>query len=354
MKKNVALIYGGRSVEHEISVRSAQNVAQYIDKDLFDLCIIGIDKKGDWYHTRKVTSEIEGGTPVSLVMKASSPEIQSRDLNFKPDIVFPVLHGTDGEDGSIQGLLHALNIVFVGSGVLGSAIAMDKIISKKLLQSAGIPVVPFKSYSRQEKKNISFKLLKEEIGLPFMIKASNLGSSVGVTKVVDESSFKEGLEEGFAYANEVLVESFIKGMEVECAIMGNNPPESTWPGEVHLKKDYDFYTYEAKYQDADAIDMVIPAPLSEDIQKEVRKLSEAAYVALKCNDFARVDVFVSENNEVFVNEINTIPGFTNVSMFPSMWENMGITYQELITKLINLAEHRWNEENQLQTHYKKA
>jgi D-alanine-D-alanine ligase len=247
-----------------------------------------------------------------------------------------------------------LKIPFVGSGVLGSAISMDKIISKLILESRGLPVSKYLYYSVLDREQISFQFISDKLGIPFMVKSSNQGSSVGVSKVTDIQTFNQAIDEGFKYSDEILLESFIKGMEVECAIYGNATPESTWPGEIHLKKEYDFYTYEAKYQDPDAIDMVIPAPLSLEVQKQIRKLSEQAYLALKCNDFARIDIFVTPEEDIFINEINTIPGFTNASMFPSMWKNMGVSYPELISRLINFAFERWEKEKRLQTHYEKA
>lgn len=353
-KKKVALIYGGRSVEHEISVRSTINVAQYIEKDKFDIYLIGINKKGDWFHTDSVIYEIGKGEPVHLRLSASCPAFETETSRFVPDIIFPVLHGTDGEDGSIQGFFQVVKRPVVGSGVLGSSIAMDKVISKKLLEAEGLPVAKYFHFTEQDRTQIDFEEMCDQLGLPFMIKSANLGSSVGVTKVKDKKTFAEGLKEGFEYADEILIETFIEGMEVECAIAGNDPAVSTWPGEIHIKKDYEFYTYAAKYQDPDAIDMVIPAPLSKEVQWKVRKLSEQAFKALKCTDYARVDLFVTTEGKVFLNEVNTIPGFTNVSMFPSMWKNMGVSYPELITKLINLASERWEKESKLQTHYKKA
>lgn len=333
-------MYGGRSVEHEISIRSAKNVLQHLNKELFEADIIGISRNGSWYRMPEVREDIESGEPLSLGLSCTKPEFISENSAFAPQVVFPILHGTDGEDGSIQGLLASFAIPFVGSGVLGSAISMDKIISKQILREADIPTSDFFTYQKDQRESISFEEVEDVLGLPFMVKASNLGSSVGISKVTQKGQFEDALDDAFRYASRILIEQYIEGMEVECAIIGNGDIQSTWPGEIHIKKDYDFYTYDAKYKDPDAIEMVVPAPLPESIQRRVRDLSEQAYKVLRCQDYARVDVFVSKEEKVYVNEINTIPGFTSASMFPVMWENMGLEYPDLITHLINLALER--------------
>lgn len=350
----IAILFGGKSVEHEVSVRSAQNVATYIDKSLFEPVLIGITKSGDWFLCDEVSAEMHAGTPLSIELKGTKAAFIADGKRIFVDVVFPVLHGTDGEDGSVQGLFKSLGLPVVGSSVLGSAVAMDKILSKKLLEHAGVPVVPYEHFTKAEKDNISFDAIVDSLGLPFMIKSGNLGSSVGVSKVTDLDSFKEALEDSFKYSQHILIEQFVKGRELECGIIGNLEPASTWPGEISFKKVYEFYTYEAKYQDAEAIEMVVPAPIDKTIQEKVRQYSEQAFVTLACNDYARVDIFVSADEQVYVNEINTIPGFTNASMFPLLWKNMGIEYSDLLTRLIQIALDRWNDEKLLKTHYDKA
>lgn len=352
--KRVAILFGGKSVEHEVSVRSALNVASFLDKGLFETVLIGITKSGDWYLCNEVSKEIQSGVPVSIELKGNDAAFVAEGEKIDFDLVFPILHGTDGEDGSIQGLFKVLGKPVVGSAVLGSAVAMDKILSKKLLEHAGVPVVAYQHFTEDEKDKIDFGMLTEKLGLPFMIKSGNLGSSVGVSKVTDEKTFHEALEDSFRYSRHILIEKFVKGRELECGVIGNEKPASTWPGEIAFRKAYEFYTYEAKYQDAEAIEMVVPAPIDRDIQEKVRQYSEQAFKALACNDYARVDIFVSETGQVYVNEINTIPGFTNASMFPLLWKNMGLEYSELLTKLIETALQRWNNEKKLETHYDKA
>jgi len=353
MKKTVLILYGGKSVEHEISIRSAKNVSKHINRELFDPVAIGISKNGDWFQTSGVVDEISTGKPVSIELSSSNFSLKFGDQSVKPDIVFPVLHGTDGEDGSVQGLFKTMDLAVVGTGVLGSATSMDKIITKKILNQSGINTSSFIYFDITQKENIEYEDVRKKIGLPMMVKSSNQGSSVGISKVIDEKSFSAAIEDSFRYSNQILIEEYISGIEVECAILGNFPPKSSIPGEIHIKKDYDFYTYEAKYVDEDAIDMIVPARISEKAIKKVRELSEMAFIALNCEDYARVDLFVTRDDEVFVNEINTIPGFTSASMFPVMWQNMGISYPDLITQLINLAFSRKESTQRLKTHYDK-
>ena len=344
--KNLIILFGGRSVEHEISVRSATNVVKYIDPTRFNLSVIGISKKGTWFLLDHPEQSIETGKEISLSLSATQPhfEIKESHESTAIQIVFPILHGTDGEDGSIQGLLQSLNVILIGSSVLGSAISMDKIVSKKLLEHAGIPVAPYMSFTKGE--DISFEKIKNKLGLPFIVKAGNLGSSVGISKVNTLKDFDYALTDSFKYGHEILIESFVKCRELECGIIGNESLSSTLAGEIILLKKYDFYTYEAKYQDKAAIKIEIPAQIPTAVHQQIRTLCEKAFLTLKCNDFARVDVFLTQENEIFINEINTIPGFTDVSMFPGLWENMGISYPELISKIIELGEARWQQEQQ--------
>lgn len=355
-KKIILLLYGGKSVEHEISIRSARNVFDNIDKTTHEVVLVGIDKEGVWHLNSEVSSTISTGEKVSPIPSAGKPSlINLRSHQIIPfDIVFPVLHGTDGEDGGVQGIFKAYNVPLVGCNVLGSAVSMDKILSKKVLKASGVPVADFLYFSRSEAENYDYRLVVEKLGSPFMIKAGALGSSVGISKVKDETQYHEALKDAFKYGNQVLIEKFVKGRELECGVMGNEHPVATNPGEIVLKKNYEFYTYQAKYQDEDAIDIVIPARVDDAVAEKIRDYCVKAYIALCCNDYARIDLFLSENNEVIINEINTIPGFTNVSMFPMLWKNMGVSYPDLIDKLIELAQTRWKKQNEYLTHYDKA
>lgn len=355
-KLTLLLLYGGKSVEHEISIRSASNVFENVDRQKFDVVAVGIDKNGIWYLNEKVTSEIVKCEKVAPVPGDGRPKLINIDSNklIDFDIVFPVLHGTGGEDGAVQGLFKTYSVPVVGCNVLGSAISMDKIVSKILLEASGIPVARYRYFHKSESKNIDYQSIKKFLGSPFMMKAGALGSSVGVYKIKGQQEFYDRLDECFRFGNRVLIEECVNGREMECGVIGNLNPEVSHPGEIVLKKDYDFYTYEAKYQDEDAIDIVVPAAVS-DIQRDtVMKYCKQAFIALHCDDYARVDLFLRENGEVVINEVNTIPGFTNVSMFSMLWENMGIPYTQLITKLVDLAKTRWEEESQFETNYDNA
>lgn len=355
-KKKVAILYGGRSVEHGVSVNSAKNIFEFIDKEQFEPLAIGISKNGQWFLTKTVDKDIEQGQALGLILdpdKAGFILLANSD-RVKADIIFPVLHGTDGEDGSIQGMIKALNIPMVGTGVLGSSIAMNKIVAKRLLLDAGIPVTKFVAYHFSDKEKIKFDTVERQVGLPFIVKSASLGSSVGVTKVSKKADFKNALDEAFRYDHEVIIEEFVIGREIECAILGNKPGEASNPGEIVINKEYEFYTFDAKYVDSKAVEIKVPAELSKDVAKKIRDVSLQAYHALHCEDFSRVDLFLTKKGKVYVNEINTIPGFTNSSMFPMMWKERGITFTDLITRLINLAYERHSANKRLQHDFQSS
>jgi D-alanine-D-alanine ligase len=341
-RKKIAILYGGRSVEHGVSINSARNIFQFIDKRLFKPILIGITEKGSWYRTEDVTAKIAEGDKISLQLNAGKPVFKTKKSKFTPDIVFPVLHGTDGEDGSIQGLLKAMGLPMVGTGVLGSAISMNKLIAKKLLMEAGLPVADFSFCFYRDRASLKFEKIRKRLGLPFMVKSASLGSSVGVSKVKSNGDFKRAVAEGFRYDDCILFEKFIQGREIECAVLGNAPSEASLPGEIIIGKNYEFYTFDAKYVDAEAVSIEVPAKLGAKVSKTIRELSLLAFRTLACEDFARVDLFLSKDDKVYVNEINTIPGFTNSSMFPMMWKQRGLSFTNLITKLVALAEDRFN------------
>lgn len=353
-KLKVALLFGGKSVEHEISVKSAINIAQKIDRTKFEVILIGIDQDGKWHLNENISDDIKKGSGLALNLNTEGSQLINVDTNKslgEIDIIFPVLHGTDGEDGSIQGLLKAANIPFVGTGVLGSAIAMDKLISKRLLKEAGIPVSKYLAYSYDEKDLLDYNYISTYLGGDFMAKAGGLGSSVGISKVTNLAEFSEAVNSAFMYDDKILFEEFIKGRELECAILGNSNPEASYPGEIIISSNYAFYTFDAKYVDKDAVSLKIPAEVTEEVAENIKKLSIKAYKALRCEDFARVDLFLKHDGSVIINEINTIPGFTNSSMYPMLWGHSGISYTDLITKLISLARERFEEAKRLKTDF---
>lgn len=339
-KLQVGILYGGRSVEHAVSINSARNIAQYIDRNKFDPYLFGIDQNGKWFATQEVSKDFSEGAHVDLYLNPEQPTFEFAGTRTPMDVVFPLLHGTDGEDGSVQGLLQTMNIPCVGSGVLGSALSMNKIIAKQLMQAAGLPVGKFLYFNRLERQAIQFKTIEAALGLPFMVKSASLGSSVGVSKVKAENDFSKAVEDSFQYDDEILFEEFIQGREVECAVLGNYPPQASLPGEIVINPQYEFYTFDAKYVDPDAVRIDVPAKLNASIAAQIQSISIKAFQTLRCLDYARVDLFLADSGRVFVNEINTIPGFTNSSMFPMMWKERGISFPDLITKLIDLSIER--------------
>jgi len=321
-KIKIGVLFGGKSAEHEVSVVSAQNVIAALDRNKYIPASIKIGKNGKEY--------------LKLPQKLKSV-----------DVVFPVLHGPFGEDGTVQGLLKLANVPFVGAGVLGSAIGMDKDAQKRLLRDAGIPIAKFLVVRNTEQKKIKFTTVKKSLGIPFFIKPANLGSSVGVHKVKNQKEFMYALLDAFRYDTKVLIEEYVKGREIECSVLGNENPIASVPGEIIPQ--HEFYSYEAKYLDAQGATLIIPAKLPKAATKKVRELAVRAFKALCCEGMARVDFFVTKNEKVLVNEINTIPGFTSISMYPKLWEASGISYSRLIDRLIQLALDRHQKEQKLKT-----
>ncbi|NJN43110.1 MAG: D-alanine--D-alanine ligase [Flammeovirgaceae bacterium] len=354
-KLKVAILYGGKSVEHGVSVNSARNIATFIDKTLYDVLTIGITTKGSWFLTSEVSKDIDSGKSVNLMLDHEKPGFQTADGEMhSPDVIFPVLHGTDGEDGSIQGLIKAINVPMIGTGVLGSAVSMNKLVAKQLMRQANIPIADFLYSFYSEKENINFKKIKERLGLPFMVKSTSLGSSVGITKVNKEEDFNAAVNEALRYDDCVLFEKFIQGREIECAVLGNQPPEASNPGELVLNPNYEFYTFDAKYVDPDAVKIEIPARIDNPTREKIRSLSVKCFQVLHCQDFARVDLFLTSGGDIYINEINTIPGFTNSSMYPMMWKEKGISFSNLISKLIELAMKRFEQAKRLSTDYQSS
>jgi D-alanine-D-alanine ligase len=362
-KIRVAIIFGGKSAEHEISIISAKNVIDAIDKDKYEPVPIGIDKDGNWYLNEQSKFILESSNPklakinkadekVSLVPINNSNELVSITNNKnigKIDVAFPILHGTYGEDGSIQGLLRMANIPYVGADVLGSAVGMDKDVLKRLLRDAELPTPKFEVFNKANKKNASFRELAENLGSAMFIKPANLGSSVGISKINTEEEFKKAVDLAFKFDKKIIIEEAIKGREIECAVLGNDEPIASIPGEIVVKSE--FYSYETKYLDEDAATLEIPAKLPNDIIQKIQICAVKTFKALCCEGMARVDFFLRNDTEILVNEINTIPGFTKISMYPKLWEASGITYTELIDRLIKLAIERFKREQELKTSF---
>jgi D-alanine-D-alanine ligase len=359
-KINVAILFGGQSAEHEISLRSAGNVAAAIDRKKYDVVLIGIDKKGKWYLNEESKFLLQADSPKLIKLQKAGDSLAlvpgqeagrlislSGNQTVGPiDIVFPVLHGPFGEDGTVQGLLKLANVPFVGAGVLGSAVGMDKDVMKRLLRDAGISVANFLVLNRFSQDEIDFDTVTSSLGTPVFVKPTNLGSSVGISKAQCEEEFREAINLAFQYDNKIMVEEYIEGREIECSVLGNDNPIASVPGEIIPQRE--FYSYEAKYIDENGAILDVPAKLSDKVTKKVQDYAIKTFRVLCCEGMARVDLFVKDNN-VIVNEINTIPGFTNISMYPKLWEASGISYSELIDRLIQLAIERFSRERQLRT-----
>jgi D-alanine-D-alanine ligase len=362
-KLRVGILFGGKSVEHEVSLISAKNVIDAMDKDKYEIVLIAIDKQGEWHlkqsgeflafaedakrvhlHGEKQTLALLPKQERKELVGYCGDQLQGR---LALDVIFPILHGPMGEDGTMQGLLTLANIPFVGAGVLGSAIGMDKDVMKRLLRDAKIPIGKFITVMKHQRETLDFESVSQEIGLPFFVKPANAGSSVGVSKVSCESEFKNAMDLAFLYARKVLLEEFIPGREIECSVLGNDHPIASLPGEVIPQ--HEFYSYEAKYLDEQGALFQIPVQLPPELVKKVQMMSIEVFQALCCEGMARIDFFLKENGDLLVNEINTIPGFTKISMYPKNWEASGIAYSELIDRLIALAIDRHAQESCLAT-----
>ena len=356
-KLNIGILFGGKSAEHEVSLQSAKNVFEAIDKSKYNPFLIGITKQGKWILCDETNYLLNSDDPKLIKLNECenyivlAPEgngtlynLKTCSPSIKIDIFFPVIHGPFAEDGTLQGLLKLANIPFVGPGVLGSAVGMDKDIMKKLLRDANIPIGKFITLT-QYCTPISFEEATKRLGPILFIKPANMGSSVGVTRATNENEYLKGINDAFLYDTKILIEEFIKGREVECAILGNENPRASILGEVIPT--HNFYSYDAKYIDENGASLKIPSELDSNTTKKIQEIAIKTFKTLCCEGLSRVDCFVTNNNEIFVNEINTIPGFTKISMYPKLWEASGISYTDLISNLIQLAIDRFEKEQGL-------
>ena len=342
-KENICIVYGGKSAEHDVSILTAQNVINAIDKDEYKIDIIYITNDGDWKKQSDITKEISDIETLRLndVEAGEISQLLTTSNNSKPySAVFPLLHGPNGEDGTIQGLFEVLDLPYVGNGVLAASSSMDKLVMKQLFAHRGLPQLPYVSFLRSEYQKYESNILKlvhDKLEYPVFVKPANLGSSVGISKCNNEEELKTGIEEAFQFDRKLVIEQGIDAREIEVAVLGNDYPETTWPGEV--VKDVAFYDYKSKYKDG-KISLEIPADLDKEVQLTLRNMAIEAFKATDCAGLLRADFFVTEDNQIFINETNAMPGFTAYSMYPSLWENMGVSYAELISKLIELAKEK--------------
>lgn len=349
-KIRVGVLFGGRSAEHEVSLRSARTVVSALDPQKYEVTLIGIDRDGQWFLGDKSQKLLESAqVSVSETSKLSSPSVALTPTGANHqlinttsgqalgaiDVIFPVLHGPYGEDGTVQGLAKLANIACVGAGVLGSAVGMDKDVMKRLLRDAGIPIADFITTTQSTRLKITYEKCAKKLGKTLFIKPANLGSSVGVNKATNKTEFSKALDTAFKYDRKVIIEEAIVGREIEFSVLGNDEVSVSLPGEIVTEDT--FYSYEEKYSADSKTECKIPAELPQAAIEKGQKLAAQTFQVLECRGFARVDFFYKKDGNFLVNEINTIPGFTSISMYPKLWEASGLPISQLVDKLIQLA-----------------
>ncbi|MGM9985764.1 MAG: D-alanine--D-alanine ligase [Bacillaceae bacterium] len=353
MKIQLGLLYGGKSAEHAVSLQTALAVTKALNKEKYDIHPIYITEQGQWIRGTKITDKVNGVE--ALQMKDGnviSPlslggDLFSLDNGANLDVIFPLLHGPNGEDGTVQGLLELMNIPYVGNGVLASSAGMDKVIMKNLFAQAGLKQAKYVSFLRpdwEKQAEATYEKVEKELGYPCFVKPANLGSSVGISKAKDREGLVAAFEEAFLFDRKIIVEENIIGREVEVGVMGNDEPKCSVIGEILPKKD--FYDYKSKYIDGDT-GLAIPANLTEEEQETMKSEAIRAYKALDCAGLCRADFFLTKDGQFIINEINTMPGFTPYSMFPMLWQEAGMTYEGIIEKLIELAMERYEEKQKI-------
>ena len=367
-KLMVGVLFGGRSGEHEVSLRSASSVIKAMDLKKYDFIEIGIDHNGAWYAGENVLEAMISGqytnlTPATVLPDPGKPGLykissdQQRVILEKVaeiDVIFSVIHGTFGEDGTVQGLLELAGLAYVGSGVLGSSLGMDKGVFRDVMRANGIPIVPTLVVLRNEiEESVEDVIKQAELLAPYPLftKPANLGSSVGISKCYNQSDLLEGLMDAARYDRRILIEQGVNAREIEVSVLGNDQPIASVPGEIIPAAE--FYTYEAKYHDARS-ELLIPAPIPIETSEEVRQLAVRAYQSIDCAGLARVDFLLDKDTgEVFLSEVNTLPGFTEVSMYPKLWEASGLSYPDLVDRLIDLALERRSERDRIEWRYSR-
>ena len=365
-KIRVGVLYGGRSGEHDVSLCSAASVVEALDKNKYKVTAIGIDCGGKWHVQEKpqITPHKDFGKVLALKKKGKwlvnhfqqNNQLHLYNLTNKNkkviiDVVFPVLHGTFGEDGTLQGLLELAMVPYVGADVVGSSVGMDKDVAKRLLREAGIPVVSSVTINKRQWKADAQNIIQnvvDKLGLPLFVKPVCTGSSVGVKKVKQKENLAKSVNFAFQFDTRVMIEKAINCREIECAVLGNENPAASVLGEIIPK--HEFYSYEAKYIDPNGAALIIPAPVDSNLSEKIRKTAVQGYTALGCSGMARVDFFLDKDTgEFYLNEINTIPGFTSISMYPKLWDATGIKYSKLLDKLIELAIERHKKKLEIKT-----
>ncbi|MED3961378.1 D-alanine--D-alanine ligase [Niallia taxi] len=352
MKKKIGLLYGGKSAEHKVSMQTALAVIKALDTDKFDIHPIYITETGEWIKGNQLTGPVE--TVKELEFKRQyghsatvlSPDLfQTNDSSL--DVIFPLLHGPNGEDGTVQGLLELMNLPYVGNGVLASSAGMDKVVMKNIFEVAGLNQVKYTSFIRSEwqgAKEAAYAKVEENLGYPCFVKPANLGSSVGISKCTSRAELDVAFEEAFQFDRKIIVEEGVIAREIEVGVLGNDYPEVTVAGEILPKTD--FYDYKAKYEDGNT-GLIIPAEVSEQEYAAIKEDAIKAFKALDCSGLVRADFFLTSAGEVYINEVNTMPGFTPFSMFPLLWKHTDVEYAALIEKLVDLALERHQEKQSI-------
>ncbi|HAC55907.1 TPA: D-alanine--D-alanine ligase A [Candidatus Saccharibacteria bacterium] len=331
---HVLLLYGGQSSEHDVSIASARNVFAALDNTKYDISTCLIDREGRWWLTDTV-GELHTGSPQLLPVLGQQKFVTLPDHKIvQPDVILPILHGKNGEDGTVQGLAELLGIPCVGPSLLSAAVTMDKDMTKRLLEYAGVPVVPWKTWLVQDRQP-TYETIVAELGADVFVKPASAGSSIGVSHVTSGESWEEVLNVAAENSQVVLIEKTIKGRELEVAVLGNHTPRATVPGEVIAGGD--FYTYDDKYAVDSASQVVVPADIPETVTQQIKDYALSAYKVTESRGMARVDFFLTDDGSIYLNEVNSIPGFTNISMYPKLWRHEGVTYPALISQLIDLA-----------------
>ncbi len=358
MKRNLGLIFGGRSGEHEVSLQSAQSIAGAVDRTKFDLLLIAIDKKGNWFladennyllnadDPKNICLHVKPNQQIAIIPVNNTNKLISlstgKDLG-KLDVIFPIIHGTFGEDGALQGFCSMLNIPCVGADVLGSSVGMDKLIAKQLLMQAGIPVARYLLVEKEDNLDQVVQDIKARFVYPVFVKPVCSGSSVGVYKAHNKEELEDSICKALRFDKRVLIEEAVDGREIECSILGNDDLIASVPGEIIPK--HSFYSYEAKYIDAKGAILEMPAKISDDTVVKVQTIAKKAFKTLACSGMARVDMFLRSSGEIVLNEINTLPGFTRISMYPKLLQLSGIPYPELIERLVDLAIEKHKQQD---------
>nr|WP_263323825.1 D-alanine--D-alanine ligase [Neobacillus sp. Marseille-Q6967] len=355
MKTKIGLLYGGKSAEHKVSLQTALAVIRALDMEKFEVHPIYINEEGQWIKGPQLENPVENVkalefsqenqlSPLSLAPSLFSSE---RQVNEPLDVIFPLLHGPNGEDGTVQGLLELLNLPYVGNGVLASAAGMDKVMMKNVFAQAGLAQVNYVAFIKSEwekAKESVYGKVEDTLGYPCFVKPANLGSSVGISKCTNRQELEAAFAEAFQFDRKVIIEQGVTAREIEVGILGNDEPECSVAGEIVPKKD--FYDYKAKYEDGDTA-LIIPADITGEEYQQIKEMAIQAFKALDCSGLVRADFFLTKDGRALINEVNTMPGFTPFSMFPLLWKHTGVEYPQLIERLVALAIERHTEKQNI-------